>query len=163
MFDIDRNASIVIRKEVHIEASPETVWLIHADIDRWSQWLPDISQARLRGPLEAGTKFRWKSRGFTIKSRIEEVSANERLVWTGRAWLRGVKAVHVWNLQPSDEGALLVTEESLSGWMVRLFKGQMAQSLDDSLNGWLRNLKFKAEGVETRVDLTEQMTQEVTG
>ena len=141
--DIDRAAPLTTRHEIEIQASADTVWRILTDIDRWSQWHPDISMAKLKGELEEGAKFRWKSGGFSIKSTIEEMEPGRRIVWSGKGW--GIRAVQAWTLKPSADGVQLVIEESLRGWMPRLFKRAMLGSMNQGLESWLRNLKFKAE------------------
>jgi len=144
--DIDRTAPLTTRHEIEIQASADTVWRILTDIDLWSQWHPDIGMAKLKGELEEGAKFHWKSGGFSIKSTIEEMVPGRRIVWIGKAW--GTRAIHAWTLEPSADSVQLVTEESLRGWMPRLFKGAMLDSLNKGLESWLRNLKFKVEYVE---------------
>lgn len=57
----------------------------------------------------------------------------------------GTRATHVWTMLPEKNGTLLVTEESMEGWLVRLLKGTMRKALEGSLNDWLQSLKREAE------------------
>jgi hypothetical protein len=54
-------------------------------------------------------------------------------------------AVHLWTMTPSENGVLVHTEESWDGEPVRAQPEEMQRALDDSLRGWLQNLKHKTE------------------
>jgi hypothetical protein len=51
--DVNRNAPVVAEVEVFTHAALTTVWNLHTDIDRWSDWNPYIE---LRDWLSALTK-----------------------------------------------------------------------------------------------------------
>ena len=59
---------------------------------------------------------------------------------------QGISAVHVWSLEPSDDGVLVRTEESWEGEPVDAQVGTLQSALDGSLRAWLENLKRAAEG-----------------
>ena len=90
-----------------------------------------------------GTVFRWQTFGLSIESTIGEIEPPRRIVWSGPA--QGIMAVHVWTMTPREEGVLVKTEESWDGEPVRAQPEEMQRALDDSLRGWLQNLKHKAE------------------
>lgn len=117
---IDHNAPLTTRKEIFIPASPEAVWQLHTDINHWADWRSDISSATLEGLLQPGSVFAWKTPGVTITSTLQEVETNRRIAWTGTGF--GTKAAHVWTLEPRDNGTLVITEESMSGWLTRVMK-----------------------------------------
>jgi hypothetical protein len=142
--DINRQASLVTRKELFILAQPHTVWEIHTDIDAWSRWQPGIASSKLEGSLRVGSVFQWKSGGITITSTVQVVEPYERIAWTGRAL--GTQAKHIWILRPHQDGTLVITEESMEGWLVRILKIVMPRFLDTSLGVWLQSLKKQAEG-----------------
>ncbi len=71
--DINHQAPLVARKEIVIQASPESIWNLLADINAWSQWQSDVSIARLEGPLAVGSIFRWKAGGLNITSTLQVV------------------------------------------------------------------------------------------
>jgi hypothetical protein len=56
-----------------------------------------------------------------------------------------IKAMHHWRLEPHDCGTRVETEESFSGLLARLFRGQLQKSLDKSLDEGLEHLKREAE------------------
>lgn len=141
--EINQQAPVKSNHEIFINAAPETVWNILTDINRWSEWHPDIAAARLEGELKSQAVFKWKSGGFNIVSTVQEVAAPHRLGWTGKAF--GTRAAHTWTLAPQTGGVLVTTAESFEGWLVGLMKGSVQKTLDVALKVWLESLKKKAE------------------
>ncbi len=130
---INNDAVLKTSKEIEIYAPISAVWKIHADINAWENWHPDISFALLKGSLEAGSSFEWKFNGYKLKSTIMEVNENKILGWKGFGF--GVFAIHVWEFTTLDNGNTLVsTTESMDGWLVKLFKGMMNRKLNNSLD-----------------------------
>lgn len=140
---IDRSAPLMSRKEVFLPVSPETFWQLHTDINHWADWRSDVSSATLEGLLKPGSVFIWKTPGVTITSTLQEVETNRRISWTGTGL--GTKAVHVWILEARDDGTLVVTEESMSGWLPRAMKLFMPGFLDKSLDVWLGDMKKRLQ------------------
>jgi uncharacterized protein YndB with AHSA1/START domain len=145
--DIDENAPVITRDEILIDAPLSTVWDLHTDISSWSQWLPDIDSSTIEGALEVGTVFHWQTFGLSRESTILEIEPPRRIVWSGPA--QGIMAVHLWTMTPSENGVLVHTEESWDGEPVRAQPEEMQRVLEDSLRGWLQNLKHKAEAQDT--------------
>ena len=141
--EINVKAPAVARHQILINAPVEKIWGLLSDIDHWSVWQPDISNAVLEGALIPGSVFRWNSGGTPITSQIQEVEPQRRLGWTGKAM--GAKAKHLWILEPQVGGVLAKTEESFDGLIVVLLKGMMQKTLDTSLQAWLMHLKKAAE------------------
>lgn len=141
---VQDKAPVKASAEIVIDASPERVWRLLADIDQWPTWHSAISAARISGPLEPGTTFVWANGGPKIKSRIALVHPSAQLAWTGVTF--GGKAIHVWSLGPLPAGGTLVkTTESIDGFMLRLKLFYSSSDLAKSLNEWLEALKRKAE------------------
>ena len=134
---------LIARKTLFIEASPDRVWAIHADVARWGQWQRSVSATRLVGPLGVGSKVEWISSGLNIISTVRIWEPDRQTVWTGRAL--GIRANHSWLLQPWDTGTLVTTEESIGGWKVPLLKMFKPAFLNRSLDDWLSDLKSVAE------------------
>ena len=90
-----------------------------------------------------GTVFRWQTYGLSIESTIQEIDSPRRIVWSGPA--QGITGIHVWTMTPTENGVRVHTEESWDGEPVLAQPEEMQRALDDSLRGWLQNLKHKAE------------------
>ena len=134
---------LIARKQLVINASPETVWKVHTDINAWSRWHSAISSARADEPLAVGSRFKWTSGGLNIASTVGLLEPPRRISWTGMSL--GTRANHVWMLQAQNGGTLVTTEESMSGWLVGLLKLLSPAFLDRSLDVWLHDLKTEAE------------------
>lgn len=141
--DIDRDAPVTASAEALIYAPLDVVWTVLTQIEEWSRWNPDIKKVSVRGPLAAGTEFRWKAGGAPIVSVLREVVPRQMLAWTGRSV--GIRAVHVWTLSEHQTGVTVRTEESFSGLLVRVFAGPMRKMLAASLERGLVALKLECE------------------
>jgi uncharacterized membrane protein len=142
--NINPDAVLKTSKEIEIHAPVSAVWKTQTDIDAWKNWQPDISSAQLKGELASGAIFEWTSGGYKLKSTLVEVVENRTLGWKGAGF--GVSAIHVWHFISLENGNTLVrTEESMDGWLVKLFKNMMNRKLNDSLETWLSALKVEVE------------------
>lgn len=140
---VDVNATLVARKEVVVDAPVERVWEVQADIEAWPVWQEDVSEARLEGELERGTRFVWKAMGMKIVSRLESVEKNKEIGWSGKAL--GMQARHVWRFERMGAKTKVVTEESMSGWLVKLLKLVDHKFLEKSLTKSVETLKDHVE------------------
>ncbi len=140
---IDENAPMTARKEILISAPVEKIWALETDINRWPEWQPGVSSAKLEGGVAVGSIFRWKGQGMNITSTLQEVDPPRRIGWTGKAM--GMQAVHVWTFEPQGDNTRVVSEESWSGWFARLLKLFDRHMLDKSAEKSLRVLKATAE------------------
>jgi len=141
--NIDTNAPVFARKEIVIHAPVEKVWELQTDIENWKRWQPDITSAKLEGALKADTIFRWKAKGLNIVSTLHTVKPLKQIGWTGLSL--GMFAIHNWMFEARGKTTLVVTEESLSGWLTRLMILLDPRFLEKSLETSLNNLKFMAE------------------
>lgn len=54
------------------------VWSVWTDVNRWSEWQPDLEHTRLDGPFEAGTRFLLRPRGGpNVNVQLLEVRPGE--------------------------------------------------------------------------------------
>ncbi len=131
------------KAEIAIRAPLEAIWRIQTDIDRWSEWNPEVRRSRLEGPLAPGSMFTWTSGGTRIVSTLQEVEPMRRIAWTGKAM--GARARHIWNFERQDHQVIVSTQESFDGWWPRLLPGLTRRMLDGVLRTWLLSLKQRAE------------------
>jgi hypothetical protein len=140
--DIDHNAPAVARAETVVEAPPDAVWRLIADIDSWPAWNPDVRSARLEGELAPGSTFRWKAGPGTIVSTLQSVAPEREIGWSGRTM--GIEALHVYRLEQVGDGTRVVSEESWAGLPVRLLRARMRRTLERSLRTGLGHLETAA-------------------
>ena len=140
---VNERAPVVATSELEIAANPDLVWEVLTAIDRWPTWNPDVKAASLNGPLAEGTVFRWKAGPGTITSTLLRVEPPRLIAWRGKTF--GISAIHVYQVQPRDGTTLVRSEESWEGLLVRVFRGRMQRSLQQSLDAGLRHLRTEAE------------------
>ncbi len=141
--DINRNAPVIAHEQIHIDADVRIVWDVVSDIQHWRRWNKAVRSMSVHGPIAAGTSFDWKAGPGTIKSRIAEVDAPNRIVWTGVTL--GIRAVDAFRFEASDGGTLVRQDESWDGLLARLFRSRMERTLRAGLRDGLDSLKAEAE------------------
>jgi uncharacterized protein YndB with AHSA1/START domain len=137
------DAPVRSRSEIQIAAPREVVWNVLTRFEQWPQWNRDVKSVSFDGPLAPGSEFRWKAGPGTIVSTLEHVEPPRFVRWRGRTM--SIKAIHEWRLEPRDGGTFVETEESFSGLLARLLRGQLQKTLDKSLVDGLEHLKREAE------------------
>jgi hypothetical protein len=145
---INANAPLTFRHEIFIDARPEQVWTILADMEAWPNWNTDVAFLTLKGPLASGTQFLWQEKGAKPVSCLQSVIPNRQLGWTGTA--TGMKAIHIFTLVPQNGGTLVVQEESLEGWLVTLLKSIVRRIGNSGMTHWNEALKQRVEQTSQR-------------
>ena len=139
---IDNHAAVKASSEIFIAAPTDKVWSLLVGIDEWSKWQPNITSAKIAGPVSKGTECKWTTGGTKIASRLALVKPGEELAWTGTAL--HATAIHVWQLRAAPSGGTLVsTKESMQGFMLKLFYS--SKDLEKAQKAWLDALKREAE------------------
>ena len=141
--NIDKEAPLIGKKVILINAPVHHVWNIQTDINAWPKWQKDITSANLLGELKQGTTFTWKAMGMGITSALRVVAKNEIIGWSGRSL--GMYALHVWKFEKQGKKTRVTTEESLSGWFPQLIRIFKPDFLEQSLTKALMTLKSEAE------------------
>jgi len=143
MKSINQNAPVKCSKTISINTSPENVWNTLTNIDLWSNWQSDITKPKLKGELKSNSTFVWTSGGATIHSTLHAVDPFNQLAWTGKTL--GIFAIHIWTLTKSNNQTQVAVDESMEGFLVKLFKNFFNKNLDKSLQTWLNLLKKECE------------------
>lgn len=141
-------APVAVRVEQRIAAPPQTVWQVLTDVEGWPNWHDGVIDVSIKGPVEPGTHFVWRSGGFKVRSRFETVTPRERVVWSGKT--TGARLHHAWSIETHGEECLVLTEQTLRGWLPRLFRGRFQASLQAVLESWVRSLRLKCEGMQIK-------------
>lgn len=136
-----------LRTEIEINASPERVWQILTDTEKFPQWNPFIHS--LNGNLvkggtievflgESGTK------GMTFRPTVLKVTPNRTLRWLGRLFIGGIfDGEHIFEIEPLDENRVrFIQREEFNGILVPFFNFDSTQRGFEAMN---RALKERAE------------------
>jgi uncharacterized protein YndB with AHSA1/START domain len=145
--EVNPRAPVVGACEVEIAASPDVVWDVLTQIDRWPNWNPAVESSSAEEGVEEGSRFRWKAGPGTIRSTIQDMEKPWRIAWTGTSF--GIKAIHVHTFEPRDGKTVVRTEESYDGVVAHLFRRRLQRTLDRALQGELQHLKAEAERRES--------------
>jgi hypothetical protein len=140
---VNPNAPVVERQQILVQAPPEAVWQVLADINHWPEWQSAISEAQLKGDLAEGTAFDWKAGGIPFKSVIHTARPGNSFGWTGKTF--GASAIHNWQFEGAEGGTLVSVEESLQGFLPALLKGKFRKDLKKGMLENLLELKARAE------------------
>jgi Polyketide cyclase / dehydrase and lipid transport len=122
--EVDMWSSTYTQTVVGIDA--QRVWETYADVDRWSDWQPDVEYAHLEGTFDSGAVIRFKPKGAP-KLRIEltEVHAPTRFVDTTRFPLARMIDVH--EFVETSDGLEIRNRVSIVGpmaWVWRKLVGE---------------------------------------
>jgi hypothetical protein len=139
-------APVHVRNELDMNAPPDVVWawLIRAQL--WPTWYANSARVVfLDGPgpdLMPHTRFRWRTFGIGLESKVREFVPAERIAWDARAL--GVDAYHAWVISPMSRGSHVLTEETQYGWLARLGDFLMPWRMHRYHQLWLEQLRDRA-------------------
>jgi len=143
MRSINNNAPAKCSREIIINASCGKVWEVLTDIDKWTTWNTEISNVKLNGKLQPQTTFDWKSGGAKIHSTLHTIEPFNSFGWTGKTF--GMFAIHNWTLTEKNGQTNVYVEESMEGFIAKLFQKSFNRNLDNGLQKWLELLKKESE------------------
>ena len=142
--NVDLQAPVISKHEILIDAPLAVVWDLHTDVNGWTTWQTEITEAHIDGRLEPGNSFNWTSYNFPVRSTVYEVTEGKRVLWGGTA--DGITGIHEWQFAEKPSGVEVTTTESFSGDPVSADPEALQGILDSSLSAWLSHLKAAAEG-----------------
>ena len=126
-------------------ASPEAVWLIAADVARWSTWNPGYSAATLDGPPSTGTAGtvtlpNGMRRAFTV------VEARSGSTFVIGATGPGVRQRFIHRIEPAGDGKTKVTmAATMEGLLAPVFARLFGKVIAGYTPTAVRQLVAKAE------------------
>ena len=133
---------------VTIDASPERVWAVLSDVERWHEWTASITSVTPldAGAFGAGSRARVKQPGFPAATwTVTEWSPDENFTWTARA--PGVTTVADHGLTPGPDGTtttltLRLRQSGPLGGLIGLLFGSRTR----------RYVAMEAEGLKHRTE-----------
>lgn len=116
-----------IEHTITINGTPEQVWQVLTDTDRYEQWNPFMT--RLQGPLRVGERFtvtiRPGKRTMTFRPTMRAVDEHKLIRWQGRLGIPGVfDGDHSLIIESASGGGTRFTQrETFSGVLVPMMPG----------------------------------------
>jgi hypothetical protein len=136
-----------LQHTVTIDASPERVWGVLVDVERWPERIPTVTAVeRLDpGPLTVGARTRLQQPRLPAAVwTVTELAEGSSYTWVSRSRSVTVAASHV--VEPHPDGSRLTLAVTMSGPM--------------SAAGWLMTRSMTQRYVETEAASIRQVAQE---
>jgi len=130
-----------------IHASPDTIWAILTDADRWTEWNTTVD--KVEGSIGPGEKITVHSKvspGRAFPLTVTEFVPQERMVWGSGMPLGLFKGERTYTLRAQPDGAVeLTVREVISGLLAPLLTRSIPD-LQPSFEEFAAALKRRAEG-----------------
>jgi uncharacterized protein YndB with AHSA1/START domain len=139
---------------VHVDATPEAVYDLVADIERMSEWSPETYRAHWVGGATAavaGARFRgWNKAGpvrWCTDPVIDVAERGRELTFTTTFFGLGRLTTWSFTMQPADGGGTALTESwsEQSNLMGRLLPNRRVDGLQQGMEATLARIKAAAE------------------
>ncbi len=140
-----------LRTEIEIRASPEKVWQILTDLDKYPEWNPFIHHAF--GDAKAGEKvditFHSGSKDMTLHCKVVKVEPNKEFCWKYHVALPGLfNGEHHFIIEPVDANRVrFVDREVFNGLLVPLQAKDIDTNSRHGFEQMDKALKARAEGI----------------
>jgi uncharacterized membrane protein len=133
--------------EILIQASPQRVWEVFSDVQRWPEWMPTITAVeRLDdGPLRVGSRTRIRQPRLPVAVwEVTELEDGRQFTWVSRG--PGVRTTGSHRVTTTPDGTVAVSSIDQDGPLGQLL-GLLLRNLT---NRYLRlegeSLKERSEG-----------------
>ncbi len=152
-------AKFYVYNEIEINASPETVWGILVDAEKWHTFYKGVEKPvqimdSTQKKLANNVSFSMKTMGISFIPTIKEFVPNERMAWEINT--KKLKAYHAWLIVPTKTGCKLITPEAQNGFLTFLQKVFQPNKLLNLHEHWLEVIKTRAEGTAPQLTATEK-------
>lgn len=134
----------VIEASIRIDAPPQAVYRVWADVAAWPRWDPDTRQAWLDGPFVAGARGRLRPRkGFSVRMKLVEAVLDQRFTVECPVLGNTLRFEHELIIV---SGAVEVTHRvSFEGWLSRWLSRTVGADVRKGLPVTLQSLKKYVE------------------
>jgi hypothetical protein len=143
----------LLETEVQIDASPQIVWRILTDLERYPEWNPFIKKAR--GKVQVGEKLEVciappGGKEMIFKPVVLAVRENVEFRWLGRVLAPGLlDGEHFFTITGDGDGCRFEQNEVFRGMLVPLLWRGMARNTLKGFEMMNAALKERAEGFGT--------------
>ena len=142
-----------IHHAIDIHASPAAVWRVFTDLTSWPRWFPEALSARsLAEPTwQRGGTLEVEMavpvlRSLTLHLRIEEVEAERKVRWIGKAW--GVSGDHSYIFEDRGQWTRVTSHEKFAGLVTllpRVAGAKVRERVDGLAHASMARLKALVE------------------
>lgn len=139
-----------IKTEILINASPQKIWKILTDFEKYPTWNPFIKS--IEGNVKVGEKITARieppeANGMTFKPEVLVFEENKKFSWSGHLFFTGLfDGEHIFELIDNKNGTTtFIQREKFKGILVPLFKKQLDNHTTQGFNEMNQKLKYLAE------------------
>ncbi len=132
------------QEELQINATPQAIYEVYAEVDQWSEWDPGVAEAATNNGLAVGSAGTLRpTKGPKSKIKITEATEAKSFTVTSRLPLCSLQFVH--RLKPQSSGTLVTHEIVFDGVLSPVFGRLLGSQLSGDLPETLAGLKKKCE------------------
>ena len=142
---IPSRSPVHVVNRLDMPAPPAAVWSKLIAAAAWPLWYANSANVRIEGgagQLSAGSRFRWRTFGFSLDTVVQEFEPPQRIAWLATA--PGIRAYHAWLITPQREGCSVVTEETQHGIVARVGRVLFPGRMERWHQRWLEGLSQQA-------------------
>jgi len=139
-----------LRTEIKIKATPEKIWSILTDFEKFPQWNPMMKS--FKGNLAIGQKVTVKfeqpgTSGMTFKPTITKVEPNKEFRWQGHLLFTGLfDGEHTFEIKDNKDGTCTFLHgENFKGILIPLFKKMLDVNTKQGFEMMNKALKERCE------------------
>lgn len=138
-----------LRTEIVIQASPEKVWQILTDLDKYPEWNPFICHAI--GMAEIGKTvdidFQPNSKGLKLHCTVAQKHPNRDLSWKYHVYHPALfRGEHIFTIEPLGENRVrFIDREEFNGLLVPLQAKDIDTNTKKGFEAMDKALKARAE------------------
>ena len=139
-----------VRTEIEINASPQRVWSILVDFDKYEQWNPFIN--RIIGQAKEGAKITIHIETPAGKSRkyeptVTKIDQGRELCWQGKSSIPGfLNGEHIFTIEPLQAKRVrFVQREVFDGLLASFFGKGLDTDVKQGFKEMNKALKERAE------------------
>ncbi|HSH41349.1 MAG TPA: SRPBCC family protein [Arenicellales bacterium] len=137
-----------VEDSIHIEASPDIVWHVTREVERWPEWTPTVTSAVPldQGPFGLGSVVRVKQpmqpEAQWVVTAFDE---GRRFAWESRR--PGMRFTASHELVGDDSGTTNILRVEAEGMLVMLLRPLLGMALPRALADENRGLKARCESI----------------
>lgn len=133
-----------ISESIFIDASPDTVFAIYADVARWTAWDPDTRAASIDGPFASGARGRLvPGKGFPVPMQFVSVEPGRGFIVVSRVLFSTMSFSHT--LRPEGTGVIATHGVAFQGPFAPFLRRLVGNRVRQGLPVTMQRLKAYAE------------------
>lgn len=139
---------MIVEHATHIEAPPEVVWRVTADVERWPEWTPTVTSVKRlsEGPFGLGSVARIKQPGQAEADwTVTRFEPGRRFAWETRRM--GLRMVGAHDISAEEHGTNNLLRVEADGALAVLLWPVLRLAVRRALRDENAGLKQRAEQV----------------